>query len=56
MKIGNSSCFLNDWKNFNEIFKKDVPNDNMKSYKKPGFHPLSRKYIFRKTIGGGESN
>ena len=23
--------------NFNEIFKKDVPYDNFKSHKKPGF-------------------
>ena len=27
--------------------------DNIKSHKKPGFQPLIRRYIFRKTTGGG---
>ena len=26
--------------------------DNVKSYKKPAFQPLFRRYIFRKTTGG----
>ena len=26
--------------------------DNIKSHKKPGLHPLSRRYIFGKTTGG----
>ena len=26
--------------------------DNVKSHKKPGFYPLFKKYIFRKTTGG----
>ena len=26
---------------------------NIKSHKKPGFHPLFKRYSFRKTIGGG---
>ena len=26
--------------------------DNNKSHKKPGLHPLSRRYIFGKTAGG----
>ena len=29
-----------------------MPYDNIKSHKKPVFHPLFRKYIFRKTTGG----
>ena len=57
----NSSCVLNKLRNFNEIFRKDVTydnmkfsgkmwlNDNIKSHKKPGDHPLFRRYIFRKT-------
>ena len=28
------------------VFKKDVTYDNIKSHKKPGFHPLFRRYIF----------
>ena len=33
---------LNDLRNFNGILTmKDVTYDNIKSYKKPGFHPLS---------------
>ena len=26
---------------------------NIKSHKKPGFHPLFKRYSFRKTTGGG---
>ena len=32
--------------NFNEIFRKDVTYDNIKSHKKAGFHPLFRRYNF----------
>ena len=32
-----SSYFLSDLRNLNEIFRKDVPYDNTKSHKKPGF-------------------
>ena len=39
-------------RNFNDIFKKDMTYDNIKSYKKPVLHPLSRKYICEKTSGG----
>ena len=42
---------LNDLSNFNEIFLKDVTYDNIKSRKKTGFHPLSRRYILEKTTG-----
>ena len=31
---------MNDFRNFNEIFRKDVTYDNIKSYKKPESHPL----------------
>ena len=47
-----SSYLLNDLRNFINIFRKDVSYDNVKSYKKPGLHPLSRRYIFRKTTEG----
>ena len=30
-----------------------MPYDNIKSHKKTGFHPLSKRYIFRKTTEGG---
>ena len=40
------SYLLNDMRNFNEIFRKDVAYDNIESRKKVAFHPLSRKYIF----------
>ena len=35
-----SSYFLNDERNFNVIFKKDVPYDSIKSHLKIGLHPL----------------
>ena len=38
----------NDLRNCNEIFRKDVTYDNIKSHKKPGFHPLFRRHIFEK--------
>ena len=47
----NSLYLLNDLRNFNEIFRKDVTYDNIKSHKKPGFYPLFRRYIFQKTTG-----
>ena len=50
----NSSKLLNDLKNFNEVFRKDVTYDNTKIHKKPAFHPLFRRHIFRKTTGGGQ--
>ena len=46
-------------KNLNEIFRKGVPYDNIKSHKKPGFLPIFRRYIFGKTTGrkgGGVQN
>ena len=38
-------------KNFNEIFRKNVSYDNIKSYKKPGLYPLVRKCSFGETTG-----
>ena len=38
--------------NLNEILRKDVTYDNIKSHKKSGTHPLSRRYIFGKAKGG----
>ena len=54
----NSLYLLNDLRNFSEIFRKDVTYDNTKSNKKPGFHCLFRRQIFRKTMRarGGVSN
>ena len=36
-------------RNFNEIFRKDVAYDNIKSHKKPGLYPLSTRDTFGKT-------
>ena len=44
---------LNDLRNLNEILRKDVTYDNIKSYKNPGIHPLFRRYSFGKPQGGG---
>ena len=45
-----SSYVLNDLRNFNKIFKKDVNYDNVKSHNKKQLHclsfPLSKRYIF----------
>ena len=30
--------------------------DNIKSHKKPGFHPLFKRYIFRKITGEGQTD
>ena len=35
---------LNDFRNFNEIFRKDMAHDNIKNHKKTGFHSLPRKH------------
>ena len=41
-------------RNFNEVFGKDLPYDNIKSHKKAGVYPLFRKYSFRITTGQGQ--
>ena len=45
----NSSYLLNDLKNFDETFRKDVTYDNIKSHENLGFYSLFRRSIFRKT-------
>ena len=45
---------MNDLRNFNEIFRKDVTYDNIKSHKKSWFHPLCRRYVFGKTTDVGQ--
>ena len=37
----------------NEVFRKHLPYDNIKSHGKPRFYLLSRKHIFGKGIGRG---
>ena len=41
-----------DLRKFNEIFRKDEFWDNITSYKKPGSHPIFRRYLSRKTTRG----
>ena len=43
---------LNKLRNFNEIFRKDVTYDDIKSNKKSGLNLLSRRHVFGKTTGG----
>ena len=50
----NFSYLLNNMRNFNDIFRKDVTHDNIKSHKNPGFYPLFRRYNFKKTTGGSQ--
>ena len=54
MKIVNidGENLLNDQRNFNEILRKDATYDNVRSHKKAELHPVTRRYIFRKTTGG----
>ena len=53
MKIVNidkeSLQVLQELRKFKEFFRKDMAFNNIKSHKKPGFYPLSRRYIFGKT-------
>ena len=41
-------------RNFNEIFRKDVTYDNIKSHKKPGFHLSVEDTFFEKPQRGGQ--
>ena len=34
-------------RNFNEVFRKNFVYDNIKSHRKTGFYPLTRKDLFR---------
>ena len=36
-------------------FSGNMSSDNINSHKKPGFLPLSRKYIFQETTGVGSN-
>ena len=36
---------------FQSNFQKDVTYDNAESHKKPGLHPLSKRYISGETTG-----
>ena len=40
-------------RNFSDVFGENVAYDNIKSHKKTGFHPLSRKKHFWKNHRGG---
>ena len=42
----------NDLRTFNQISRKDVNYDNIRSHKKSGLYVLSREYIFGKTGEG----
>ena len=37
---------MKELRKFNKLFRKDVAYDNIKSHKKPGLHPFSRRCIF----------
>ena len=43
---------LNELRNSNEIFRKDVTYDNIKSHKRADLHPFSKKHIFGRTASG----
>ena len=45
--------YMNNLRNFNEIFGKNVTCDNVKSHKKAGLHLLSRKCNSGIIRGGG---
>ena len=40
---GENPHLLNEFRNFNKIFRKDVTYDNMKSHKKPEKHSFGKK-------------
>ena len=46
--VKKSSYFPNKLSSFNETFKKGVLYHNIKSHKKTGLYPYSRKYSFGK--------
>ena len=52
-QIGN---LLKDLTKFNEIFRKSVIYDNIKSHKKQRLYPLHDKFIFGKSTGGSPSS
>ena len=58
MKIDeNYSCLLSYLRNFNEIFRKDVTHDNIKSHKKQGYTLSLEDEFFKISQGcGGQIN
>ena len=50
------SYLLNNLIIFNEVFRRVMTNDNIKSRQKTGFQPLFRRYIFQKSTSGWEWN
>ena len=59
MKIVRRKCSYlpNAFRNFNEIFRKYMPYDNIKSRrKKQGLYAIFKKYSFGKTTRVGGSN
>ena len=58
MKIDeNYSCLLNYLRSFNEIFRKDVTHDNIKSHKKQGYTLSLEDEFFKKSQRcGGQIN
>ena len=45
---------LDDFRNFNEIFRKALTYDNIQSHKKAMLHSLFKKYYLGKTKGKGQ--
>ena len=55
MKIyENYSCLLSYLRNFNEIFRKDVTHDNIKSHKKQGYTLSLEDEFFKISQGCGD--
>ena len=52
---GENLYTLDDWRNCNEVLRKDLAYDKIKSPKKTGFHSLPRDHIFLEKPQG-ESN
>ena len=49
-----SSYLLKDFRNFNEVFRKDVTYDNIKSHKKQGFALSLENTFLEKPQGEGQ--
>ena len=49
-----SSYLLKDFRNFNEIFRKSVAIDNIKSHKRQGFAPSLENAFLEKPQGEGQ--
>ena len=46
---------MNNSGNFNEVFRNNVTYDNVEIHKEMELYPLSRKYIFAKSMGQGSN-